>query len=168
MISPRLLRVRISKSPCLIVSSQTDEQSLRISRFNLHWSSKIITARKQRLGQGNVFTPAYDSVIRGRGSPWQRAPDRDPLERDPPRQRPPWTGTPQTETPWRAGDTHPTGMHSCYHLILLYLFFKSENSTVSEWMWCDVIFFDFCNEDPKCWIIFLVFENKTECDFICY
>ena len=64
----------------------------------------------------------------------QRTPDRDPLERDHPRQRPPWTGTTQTETPRRAGDTHPTGMHSCYHLILLYLFFKSENSTVSEWM----------------------------------
>ena len=104
MIYPRLLRVRISKSPCLILSSQTDEQSLRISRFNLHWSSKIITARKQRLGQGNVFTPAYDSVIRGRGltdrdprwteSSGQRPlGKRPPLDRDhpgqgPPRQRP--------------------------------------------------------------------------------
>ena len=76
----------------------------------------IITARKQNLGQGNVFTCICHSVHKGKGSLSRRglldreALDRGPVERGTPEQRPPeqrplldrdppWTETPSGQRP---------------------------------------------------------------------
>ena len=70
---------------------------------------ELITARKRSLGQGNVFTSVCQSfcsqVCWGGGL----CPGGGFCQRDPPR-----TKTPPTVW-WRAGGTHPTGMHSCLY-----------------------------------------------------
>ena len=54
----------------------------------------ITTARKQSLGQGNVFTPVCRSVHRGEGVSVRGVSlEETPPERDLPKQRPPWTET---------------------------------------------------------------------------
>ena len=63
--------------------------------YLIHWRSgsnviKLITARKQSLGQGNVFTLVCHSVLFPDREHRTETPDRDPLDRDPHGQRPPW------------------------------------------------------------------------------
>ena len=92
----------------------------------------IITARKQSLEQGNVFTPVCHSVGGGlhpgvsasrgvciRGFYIQRGLDRPPTPAD-------TTGYGQ-----RAGGTHPIGMHSSFSLFALH---EKYNDIVSSYM----------------------------------
>ena len=90
-----------------------------INEFHL-----FITARKRSLGQGNIFTgvclstggvpgPGGCLVLggawsRGRGGAWSRGRGVPAPGGGVP------GGDPQTAT--AAGDTHPTGMHSCLNL----------------------------------------------------
>ena len=84
----------------------------------------VITARKQSLGQGNVFTPIRQSFcsqggvylcMLGYTPPSQ--PDtplgRPPLGRQPPGRHPPSDTTGYYQ---QAGGVHPTGMHTCFEI----------------------------------------------------
>ena len=86
---------------------------------------RFITARKRSFGQGNVFAPVCYSVRRGvcvadtlvGRHPWVDIP---PSETDTLRQTPPPRQTPlPPKTVTEAGGTHPTGMHSCYNLVIV-------------------------------------------------
>ena len=98
-------RARETSIQCLsrLYTSQQKEIFQNISR--------IFTARKRSLGQGNVFTPVCHSVHGGRGvvcliACWHTPPSR---------QNPPWADTPPRQTsPYgqQAGGTHPIGMHT--------------------------------------------------------
>ena len=84
-------------------------------------AKSIITARKRKLEQGNIFAPVCHSVHRGLSVPggclpapggggvcsWEELGPRGVLGADPP----PGTAT-------AAGGTHPTGMHSCLARLL--------------------------------------------------
>ena len=98
----------------------------------------IFTARKQSLGQGNIFTPVCHSVHRGGvclSACWDTTPPLPPGTRHLPwsRPNPPGPSTPSSRPPWdqapprsrpppraehagrygqRVGGTHPTGMQS--------------------------------------------------------
>ena len=92
----------------------TCRSSLADSGFPTGVCQPIITARKQSLGQGNIFRPVCHSVHRG-GVPGQVLPPRPgtppqagthtirtryiPLGRYPPDQVPPGPGTPRTRYP---------------------------------------------------------------------
>ena len=85
----------------------------------------FFTAHKRSLGQGNVFTPVCYSVRRGvcvadtlaGRHPWVDIP---PSKTDTLRQTPPPRQTPlPPKMVNEAGGTHPTGMHSCYNLVIV-------------------------------------------------
>ena len=96
----------------------------------------IFTTRKQSLGQGNILAPVYHSVHRGGSTwagtlevgkhPWAGTPPGQ-VHPSPPGRYTPWAGTPHSRyTPQQcmlgygqqAGDTHPTGMHSCFYIAI--------------------------------------------------
>ena len=88
--------------------------------FGYFISGYFITARKQRLGQGNVFTPICQSFcsrgsLSGQTPPADIPPSGQPLDRH----LPTLGRHPLPEMATEVGGTHPTGMHSCYYRTLL-------------------------------------------------
>ena len=97
----------------------------------------IFTARKRSCGEviflhlsvilftGGVCIPACSEGVY---TPWTHTPTQDTHTpgRNPSRQTPPWADTPP-QTATEADGTHPTGMHSCYGMILSKASVKSIN-----------------------------------------
>ena len=106
--------------------------------FFIHVPLLLFTARKWSLGQGNVFTPVYQSFCSQRGVMMSLfvMDNTTPGQHLLPRQYHPWTASPaQTAPPpgqhctlpWQhpssqqVGGTHPTGMLYFYQSIYIYI-----------------------------------------------
>ena len=127
-----------------VSSALTDSTSQRLSvshRADSNHGTEyiaIFTARKRRLGQGNVFTPVCDSVHGGVSAPLDASINppahthpwaHPPGHIHPPGHTPPWThthpGWTHTQTPpsprdtkgygQKAGGRNTTGMHTCFN-----------------------------------------------------
>ena len=87
------------------------------------WKFLIITARKRSLGQGNIFSSVCQEFCSQGGLPQCMLGYHHPRTRHPPKADTPWEQT----TPCavhagrygqQAGGMHPTGMQSCFSMIL--------------------------------------------------
>ena len=105
----------------------------------------LTTARKRSLGQGNIFRSVCQEFCPQGGlpqcmlgnPPWEQAPpEQPPQEQAPP---PPGPGTPPPAEhagrygQW-AGGTHPTGMQSCYCMVLTKVMPNSSILSAINWI----------------------------------
>ena len=86
--------------------------------FQFH--SSFVTARKRSLGQGNIFSSVCQEFCLSTcwDTPWSRHPPPRGTRHPPRDQAPPCT-VHAGRFGQQAGGMHPTGMQSCFHMILV-------------------------------------------------